>query len=134
MTEGSPEGRKSRHVPIPRYLVQPLRDLAKDRDADEYLFTAPRGGRVYVHTWRSRSRSRSWARTIAGSGLEVQVLASHSLRHTFASWAIAAGCDVKMLQSILGHARATETLNTYGHLFPERLDEVADAVSALHER
>lgn len=31
---------------------------------------------------------------------------------------------------MLGHASATMTLDVYGHLFPDRLDEVADAMSA----
>ncbi|WP_407942035.1 hypothetical protein [Nocardiopsis codii] len=31
---------------------------------------------------------------------------------------------------MLGHATATMTLDRYGHLFPDRLDEVADAMDA----
>nr|WP_277605193.1 hypothetical protein [Glycomyces sp. L485] len=31
---------------------------------------------------------------------------------------------------MLGHASATVTLDVYGHLFPDRFDEVADAMSA----
>ena len=33
-----------------------------------------------------------------------------------------------MLQLMLGHADAAMTLNIYGHLFPDRLDEVADTL------
>ena len=50
------------------------------------------------------------------------------LRHTYASIAIANGCDVKTLQSQLGHSSAMVTLDTYARLWPEKLDEVADAV------
>ncbi len=31
---------------------------------------------------------------------------------------------------MLGHKDASMTLNVYGHLFPDRLDEVADALDA----
>ena len=31
---------------------------------------------------------------------------------------------------MLGHATATMTLDRYGHLFPDRLDEVAEAMDA----
>ena len=31
---------------------------------------------------------------------------------------------------MLGHKSATMTLDLYGHLFPDRLDEVADALDA----
>jgi integrase len=33
---------------------------------------------------------------------------------------------VKIVQQMLGHKTATMTLDLYGHLFPDRLDEVAD--------
>lgn len=52
----------------------------------------------------------------------------HGLRHTAASLAIAAGADVKVEQQMLGHKSATMTLDLYGHLFDDRLDEVADAL------
>lgn len=42
----------------------------------------------------------------------------HDLRHHCASLLIAAGLSVKAVQSILGHATAAETLDTYGHLWP----------------
>ena len=58
----------------------------------------------------------------------------HSLRHTYASFAIAQGADVKTLQMQLGHSSPSITLNTYTALWPERLDDVADAIGALRER
>jgi integrase len=58
----------------------------------------------------------------------------HDLRHYFASLLISAGLDVKVVQSRLRHASAVTTLNTYGHMFPDK-DEtaraaVADAIAA----
>jgi hypothetical protein len=55
-------------------------------------------------------------------------LVPHELRHTAASLAIASGADVKVVQRMLGHKSATMTLDLYGHLFEDRLDEVADAL------
>jgi hypothetical protein len=52
------------------------------------------------------------------------------LRHTAASAAIAAGADVKAVQQMLGHASAAMTLDVYGHLWPSRLGEVADAMES----
>ncbi|WP_393916528.1 hypothetical protein [Halostreptopolyspora alba] len=34
-----------------------------------------------------------------------------------------------MIQTMLGHKTATMTLDTHGHLFPDRLDEVAKQMS-----
>ncbi|MHB8188622.1 MAG: tyrosine-type recombinase/integrase, partial [Dermatophilaceae bacterium] len=52
----------------------------------------------------------------------------HELRHTAASLAIASGANVKVVQQMLGHKSATMTLDLYGHLFEDQLDEVADAL------
>lgn len=57
-----------------------------------------------------------------------------ALRHTAASMAIAAGADVKVVQRILGHADASMTLNTYADLWPDRLDEVVEAVSTARSK
>ena len=54
----------------------------------------------------------------------------HALRHTAASLAIASGANVKVVQQMLGHKSATMTLDLYGHLFPDQLDEVADRLDA----
>jgi len=37
---------------------------------------------------------------------------------------------VKVVQQMLGHKSATMTLDLYGHLFPDQLDEVADRLDA----
>ena len=55
----------------------------------------------------------------------------HELRHTAASLAIASGADVKVVQQMLGHKSATMTLDLYGHLFPDQLDDVADRLDVI---
>ena len=66
--------------------------------------------------------------------MEDEDVTIHSLRHTYASFAIAQGADVKTLQMQLGHSSPSITLNTYTALWPERLDDVADAIGVLRER
>ncbi|MDT4960462.1 MAG: hypothetical protein QOF87_109, partial [Pseudonocardiales bacterium] len=38
--------------------------------------------------------------------------------------------NVKVVQTMLGHKSATMTLDLYGHLFDDQLDEIADAMDA----
>jgi len=42
----------------------------------------------------------------------------HTLRHTYASTALAAGIDPATLSRMLGHATVAETLMTYSHMIP----------------
>ena len=92
------------------------------------MFTAPDGG----HIDPDNSRSRAWTPAVAAAGLVP--LRIDDLRHTTASLAIAAGADVKTLQTMLGHASAVMTLDRYGHLMPGRGEDVADHLDALPER
>ena len=43
----------------------------------------------------------------------------HTLRHTFASLAIRASVNVKVVSKILGHSSVAFTYNTYVHIFEE---------------
>lgn len=52
-------------------------------------------------------------------------MTTHDLRHTAASLAISAGANVKAVQTMLGHASAAMTLDTYADLFPDDLEAVA---------
>jgi integrase len=44
---------------------------------------------------------------------------------------IARGANVKTVQAQLGHKTATMTLDQYGHLFPDDLDDVAEKMDDL---
>jgi integrase len=54
----------------------------------------------------------------------------HDLRHTAASLAVSAGANVKAVQRMLGHAKASMTLDVYADLFDKDLDGVADRLDA----
>lgn len=55
----------------------------------------------------------------------------HELRHTAASLAIAAGANVKAVQAMLGHARASITLDRYGHLYPADVEQITGVLDAM---
>ena len=54
----------------------------------------------------------------------------HDLRHTAASLAVSAGANVKAVQRMLGHAKASMTLDVYTDLFDDDLDDVAANLDA----
>jgi integrase len=88
------------------------------------VFTGPRGAVMRAGTFR-RGTLIEAAKAVGIPGFH-----PHELRHTAASLAIASGADIKVVQQMMGHKSATMTLDQYGHLFPDRLDVVADAMDA----
>jgi integrase len=85
------------------------------------VFTAPLGGPLHPHTW-----VKSFFKpAVRAAGLP-EGLRLYDLRHTCASLLIAQGASVKAVQAQLGHATASITLDTYGHLFPSELEALAD--------
>ena len=124
---GTPKNSKARTIAVPGFLVDGLAGLCDGHGDGDYVFRAARGGPVNLNNWRNRV----WYPTVRGLGMEDEDVTIHSLRHTYASFAIAQGADVKTLQMQLGHSSPSITLNTYTALWPERLDDVADAIGEL---
>lgn len=55
----------------------------------------------------------------------------HDLRHYFASLLISQGLDVKVVQMRLRHASAKTTLDTYGHMWPDKDEASRVAVAGV---
>lgn len=127
---GPPKSGKTRRVPIHGFLAPEYQSLVEDRPGDAWLFEAPRGGNHSPNNWRARV----WQKAVRGSEYQLMQLTPHGLRHTAASMAIASGADVKVVQEMLGHSSAVQTLDTYADLWPDRLDEVADKVGEARKR
>lgn len=121
-----PKTWEKRKLPIPDFLVPELRALIGDRAPGAYLFVTDSGATIEHKNWYNRV----WLKALKAVGFrEGFTITIHDLRHTAASLAIASGADVKLVQNMLGHKDANETLNTYSHLWPDRLDEVMDSMS-----
>jgi integrase len=63
--------------------------------------------------------------TAAGAELDVT---SHDLRHAYVSTLISAGCSIVAIQRAVGHSTPAITLNVYGHLMPDDLGRLRNAV------
>ena len=116
---------EARVVPLPRFLADQVAQLCVGRAPDDLLLEGQRGGVL-----RNRNFSR---RTFVPAAVSIGEphLTPHGLRHTAASLAIAAGANVKVVQQMLGHKTASMTLDLYGHLFPDQLDDVADRIDVI---
>lgn len=83
-----------------------------DFNSNTHIFCMPTG-KVYD----PRTYEDLFKRTLKAADLPG--INFHALRHTFATRALEAGMDIKVLSSILGHAQASTTLNLYAHALPD---------------
>jgi integrase len=113
-----------RTVPLPKLVVDELAaHLATfPANADGLIFTSPRGCGV-----RRNRFHESWAPAVKAAGLP-RGTHFHYLRHTYASLLIAAKEPPKVVQERLGHSSITETMDTYGHLYPESEESTRTAI------
>src|SRR5690606_29982023 len=56
----------------------------------------------------------------------------HDLRDTAASLAISSDASIKAVQRMLGHAAAAMTLDIYGGLYDDDLEDLADRLEERH--
>jgi integrase len=117
LTVGSTKTHETRTVIVPGFVMDSLGKPGKG-----LVFRAPRGGPL-----RHSNFTRGvWAPAVANTEGIPEDLLIHDLRDTAASLAISAGASIKAVQRMLGHASAAMTLDTYGSLFTEDLEDLAD--------
>jgi integrase len=103
-----------RDIPVPSYVAQ----LAKGHES-----FAPVNRRTY-HDWFTR------AKDTAGIGAS---FTPHSLRHVFASVALANGIPITDVSRWLGHANIQTTFAIYGHLVPSSWDAAKAALDREYD-
>jgi len=129
LVEGPPKWGSSRTVTIPRAVAD---ELARHIEAQPpgpngLLFTAKEGGPLR----HGRFIKTFWRPAVERAGLSP--LRPHDLRHTAVALSVAAGAHPKEIQEMLGHRSITTTLNTYGHLFPQLHERLADRLDETFE-
>ena len=112
-----------RTVPIPDVAAERVR-YAAARNAAGPLFPTRRGRYWNAARWAKDV----WAPARDAAGVACRF---HDLRHTYAAYLVRAGVHPKAMQRLLGHATISVTLDTYGHLFPEALDDAVAAFQAV---
>lgn len=101
------------------------------------VFSTPHGRAIDLHRAYGEAKRPGWFRKATRKvGLPDNVTL-HDLRHFYASLLIRNGASVKLVQARLGHKSAQETLDTYGHLWPDSDEQTRsilnEALSALRK-
>jgi integrase len=75
--------------------------------------------------------SPAWIAAREAAGLDE--VNFHWLRHTYASLLIDQNVSPKKIQARLGHASITETMDTYGHLYPDDGTSVGEVIESAFD-
>ena len=67
----------------------------------------------------------------AVKAIDVPRIRMHDLRHTWATLALRAGVNPKVVQERLGHANISITMDTYSHVLPDLQESAAELVASL---
>lgn len=121
--------RSRRTITVPRFVAEALAEHLENFVGPEptsHVFSAPGGGRLMVNNFRRREWKA--AREAAGLGS----LRVHDMRHTAVALWISTGVPALLVSQQAGHSSVAFTLDTYGHLFPNVGNELADRLDAMN--
>jgi integrase/recombinase XerD len=119
------KGRKDRLVPLPAALLGLLRDCWRRYRPDGLLFPGRHQGQPLNHG----SVQRLFRRCLLACGLAKKA-SLHTLRHSYATHLLEAGCDLATLQRLLGHNQLSTTLR-YVHLSQTHLQRAGSPLDTL---
>lgn len=125
-------------VALPAPVVAALRQHRHEQAVARMAATAWVDARLVFTTkigtaLEPRNLNRAWAALCERAG--VRQLRVHDLRHAAATFMLAAGVDLKVIQSTLRHSRLATTADVYAHVLEEvqraAADRMGDVLDAL---
>jgi integrase/recombinase XerD len=117
--------------------VVPVNDRARDA-VRAYLETLPPGPWLFPAGGETGHLTRQvFARELKGlaarAGIAAARIAPHVLRHAFASHLLGGGADLRVVQTLLGHADITTT-QIYTHVLDDKLRDLVETRHPLAEK
>ena len=126
--------RGQRTVAVDPVTVAALRELRKRQLEERMALGAGYQDDNRVFCWEDGrpihpQNPTKWLPKIAEE-LGLPRLTPHGLRHSYATAALGAGVDVKVLSERIGHANTAITRDLYQHVLPEMDRDAADTIAA----
>lgn len=120
---------------MPSFVVERLARYGREQ-ADRFAalgLPAPTGDTIVFNSgegepWVPNTFGLRFARTAKRHGLALRL---HDLRHGYATLALQANINLKVVSDSLGHSVIATTANLYQHVTPALLREQADRIDAI---
>ena len=125
-TVSSPKTMSSyRTIPIPNFLLEYYKDLYDDCSSyynfNDSWYVFGNIDPLPETTLRDRKTKNAFK---AG----VKDIRVHDFRHSCASLLIDSGANITLVAKYLGHSKIDETLNTYSHMYQNRLENIVQII------
>jgi integrase len=131
----APKDHESRHVKAPKALLAALEAhlwaMGEDANANDWapeqrmwVFPTERGKPITYRCFHT-----IWIDLLKRAKLPFRRY--HSTRHTYATWSLENGGDIRFIQQQLGHSSIKMTVDTYGHLIADKHEHTVEALNAL---
>ena len=121
----------NRTLPLPKDVINDLKELKEyymdftNFKEEWFVF----GGSLPIGDDSIRRRKNNNCK-LAG----VKEIRIHDFRHSCASLLISQGADITMVAKFLGHSKIDETLNTYSHMFQNKLNNIISIIDSLNDK
>lgn len=121
-----------RVIELPPIAIEALRNhlavmMAEGNAGNKLVFPAPLGGLMP----RSTFRHRYWLRILKSEAVGADPRGFHHCRHTYATLALGAGVPVHVVSRVLGHSKASTTLDIYAHVLQTHQSAATEAAQRL---
>lgn len=114
-TKGTKSNTSNRSVPLADIPYSILKELYQNQNDEDYIFS--NDGKTFLN---NRNVTRTLNTMLKNSNCKVKKCGLHSLRHTFGSYLILKGTDIKTVSELLGHSGIEVTLNIYVHVINQQ--------------
>ena len=117
-----------RTIPIPDILIKDLKKLLEE-DKKIYGFNTKWyifGDDIPITNSKIRCHKNSLCKKAGLKQIRI-----HDFRHSCASLLINNGANITIVAKYLGHTKINETLNTYSHMFKNKLNDIVKTINKL---
>lgn len=119
----------NRSIPLHARAIEMLEYFEKlnsNHKPDDYIMINKEGNVI-----NQRNLTRTLNAMLSRAKCSVEKCGLHSLRHSFGSFLILHGADIKVVSELLGHKDVSTTYNIYVHILPKQHESVIDLFNEM---